>query len=593
MTAIGKLKPLADPAPGAAPTQPHGAAPSVWPLAGNRRRTLLAAAAGFLLLALASMFAGYLAWRTLHAADALIAVADTREATLQAAQALLAADLAQRNYLLRQTAADLAAFGTATARLQTILAQLDPAPALTELQRTAAQAVGALQQAIDLTVSGQPVPAAHDAATRQAIATAQRQAYAMVAMSDREQADLATRQRRIGTQVVLAIVVCLLGSAVLALLLLRDTRRHLSRLAGRESRLHEISTTLDQRVAERTRALTEANMRFAIALSATGVTVALQNRDLRFTWISKGDFGLAPEAILGRTDEEVNPDPSMASIATIKSAVVESGEPARREIRLVNDGAERWLDLSVQPVHDESGAIGGIIAAAIDITRYKEQETRIRLLMREVTHRSLNLLAVIEAIMRQTASNASTVADFEARFSSRLQSLAGSHDLLVQEDWSGASLRALVRSQLGHFADITDTQVEIAGPPLHLQPDAAQHIGMALHELAANAARYGALSMPGGMVRIGWRLLPATPPDAPAATDVQQPGMPPVEEESVELSWQEVGGPPVVPPTRRGFGRIVIERAVARGVHGQVKADYLPEGLRWTLTFPATAVVRI
>jgi PAS domain S-box-containing protein len=588
MTAVGDLKPLADPAPGTVPPEPRDEALSAWPLARTkRRRTLLVAAAGFLLLAFASVLAGYLAWRTLHASDALIAVADTREATLQAAQALLAADSAQRNYLLRQTPSDLAAFGTAAAQLQGILARLDPAPSLTELQRTAAQAVGGLQQAIDLTAAGQPVPASHDAATRQAIATAQRQAHAMVATSDREQADLAVRQRSIGTLVVLAIVTCLLGSACLALLLLRDTRHHLSRLARREARLHEISATLDQRVAERTRALTEANMRFEIALSTTGVTVALQNRDLRFTWISKGDFGLAPEAMLGRTDEELNPDPSMASVTAIKSAVVESGEPARREVRLVHDGAERWLDLSVQPVHDDSGAIGGIIAAAIDITRYKEQETRIRLLMREVTHRSLNLLAVIEAIMRQTASNATNVPDFAARFSSRLQSLAGSHDLLVQEDWSGASLRALVRSQLGHFADITDSQVEIAGPPLHLQPDVAQHIGMALHELAANAARYGALSVPGGMVRIGWRLLPPTLADT--TTD---PPVPAAAEESVELSWQEVGGPPVVPPTRRGFGRIVIERTVARGVHGQVKADYLPEGLRWTLTFPATAVVR-
>jgi len=593
MTAVGDPKPLADMAPGTVPKEAHSEALSTWPLAATRRRRiLLAAAAGFLLLALASIFAGYLAWRTLHTSDALIAAADTREATLRIAEALLAADSAQRDYLPRGNPADLAAFGTATAQLRTILAQLDTAPSPTELRRTTSQAVNRLQHAIDLVTTGQPVPPAHDAATRPAIAAALSQAYAMVAVADQEAARITAHQRRMGTQVVLVIVLCLLGSAVMALLLLRDTRRHLSQLTEREARLHQISTTLDQNVAERTLALTEANMRFEIALSATGVTVALQDRDLRFTWISKGDFGLAPEAILGRTDEEVNPDPSMASVTAIKSAVVESGEAARREIRLVHDGTERWLDLSVQPVHDDVGAIGGIIAAAIDITRYKEQETRIRLLMREVTHRSLNLLAVIEAIMRQTASNATTLADFEARFSSRLQSLAGSHDLLVQEDWSGASLRALVRSQLGHFADITDSKVEIVGPPLHLQPDAAQHIGMALHELAANAARYGALSVPGGTVRIGWRLLPATPQEAPGATDPIQPEPHQAEGERVELSWQEVGGPPVIPPTRRGFGRIVIERTVARGVQGQVKADYLPEGLRWTLTFPATAIVQ-
>lgn len=588
MNAVGELKPLTDPAP----AEPSSDALSAWPMVGVRRRqTLLAAAAGFLLLALASMFAGYLAWRTLRGSDALVATAERREAAVQIAESLLGAEAAQRDYLLRRDPVDRVAFDAVAAQLQTMLAQLAITPSTTELHRTATQAVRVLERTMGLVTAGQPLTAPDDAAARQAVATAQRQAYVLISAAGREQVSIAARQRHMGTQVVLAIVVCLLGSAALALLLLRDTRRHLSQLAQRESRLHQISTTLDQRVAERTRALTEANMRFEIALSASGVTVGLQNRDLRFTWISKGDFGQPPEAMLGRTDEEVNPDPSMTSVTAIKSAVVESGEAARREVRLVHDGTERWLDLSVQPVRDESGSINGIIAAAIDITRYKEQETRIRLLMREVTHRSLNLLAVIEAIMRQTASNATTVADFEVRFSSRLQSLAGSHDLLVQEDWSGASLRALVRSQLGHFADITDSQVEIAGPPLHLQPDAAQHIGMALHELAANAARYGALSVPGGMVQIGWRMLPGTPP-APPATDPTQVGQHEAIGEHVELSWQEVGGPPVSPPTRRGFGRIVIERTVARGVHGQVKADYLPEGLRWTLTFPATAIVR-
>jgi PAS domain S-box-containing protein len=395
------------------------------------------------------------------------------------------------------------------------------------------------------------------------MAEARQAAAALVAAANASLERIAMRQRHLGTWVVLGIVACLLAAAVLAVLLLRDTSRHVRALAQREARLHDLSATLDQRVAERTRALTEVNLRFEIALSATGVTVALQDRALRFTWISKGEYGHTAEEMVGRTDEQVNADPSMASVVALKRGVADSGEPARREIRVVHAGAERWLDLSVQPMRSDTGAIVGIIAAAIDVTHYKEQEARIRLLMREVTHRSLNLLAVIAAIMRQTASNAASVADFEVRFSARLQSLAGSHDLLVQEDWSGASLRALVRSQLGHFADVTDSQTEITGPPLHLQPDAAQHIGMALHELAANAARYGALSVPGGRVVITWHLLPGT----------GEAG------EKVELTWHEVGGPPVAPPTRRGFGRLVIERTVARGVH-------------WTLTFPASFTVR-
>lgn len=586
MTAVGDIKPQAE----LAPPEPAGGTIDGPARANLRRRRhmLLAAAGGFVLLALASLFAGYLAWQTMRTSDALTATTEERRAALLVIAGLASVESAQRGFLLGRDPTDLAAFGASTARLRAALSRLGDGAAAEGVREAATRAVGRLQAAMDMIAGGDAegaLAASRDAATREALADAQRLATAEVDAADRALARITALQRRLGSLVVLAIVVCLLGAAGLALLLLRDTRRHLGELAVRESRLHQISATLDQRVAERTRALTEANLRFEIALSATGVTVALQDRALRFTWISAGGFGLAAEAILGRTDEEVNPDPSMASVGALKRGVVETGEPARREVRVVHGGEERWLDLSVQPVRDDSGAVTGIIAAAIDITRYKEQETRIRLLMREVTHRSLNLLAVIEAIMRQTASNATTVADFEARFSSRLQSLAGSHDLLVQEDWSGASLRALVRSQLGHFADIADSQVEISGPPLHLQPDAAQHIGMALHELAANAARYGALSVPGGKVRIGWHVIRAG--EAAEAGTGTGTG-----EDRIELCWQEEGGPPVVPPTRRGFGRIVIERTVARGVRGVVKAEYLAEGLRWTLSFPSSSVVR-
>jgi two-component sensor histidine kinase len=189
--------------------------------------------------------------------------------------------------------------------------------------------------------------------------------------------------------------------------------------------------------------------------------------------------------------------------------------------------------------------------------------------MRELTHRSKNLLTVIQAIMRQTASNSTAIEDFVSRFTARLQSLAGSHDLLVQEDWQGASMRELVRSQLGHYSDREDPQIELSGGPMQIPPDAAQHIGMALHELATNAAKYGALSTPGGKVQISWQTSPATD-----ATPMCQ------------LTWEESGGPPVERPSRRGFGRVVLERTVARALQGEVSIDYAATGLRWSLEFP-------
>jgi PAS domain S-box-containing protein len=301
-----------------------------------------------------------------------------------------------------------------------------------------------------------------------------------------------------------------------------------------------------------------------------------QDRDLVFTWISKGEFGLSVEEIVGRAQPEVRPGLEQTASLQLKRGVIETGEAARGDIRVVHQqGTEKWFDLSVHPLTSEDGTVTGIIAGAIDITRYKEQEARIRLLMRELTHRSKNLLSVTQAIMRQTAANSMSIDDFEERFSARLQSLAGSHDLLVREDWRGASLRELVRSQLGHYTDLVGSQIELNGEPLHIEPDAAQHIGMAMHELATNAAKFGALSVAEGKVSISWHVAPGPDDGAPRC----------------HISWVESGGPPVARPSRRGFGRVVSERTVARAVQGDVTVEYAREGLRWTLVFPGSFLV--
>jgi PAS domain S-box-containing protein len=371
-----------------------------------------------------------------------------------------------------------------------------------------------------------------------------------------------------------AIVVALVCVAGLAVLLLYDTRRYFGLLETREGTARQLAETLERLVAQRTTELAEVNQRLEAALRASGVTVMTQDRDLVFTWISQGVFGRARQTIVGQAQQDVMPDQGHAAVASLKRGVIESGEPARGDVRVVHDGAETWYNLTVNPLTDAYGVTTGIITGAIDITRYKEQEARIRLLMRELTHRSKNLLTVIQAIMRQTASHSASIEDFETRFLARLQSLAESHDLLVREDWQGAWLRELVASQLNHYIDRADPRIELIGEPLRIRPDAAQHIGMAMHELATNAAKYGALSVPDGKVRVSWHVAPG-PDDAPMCY----------------LSWEESGGPPVERPSHRGFGRVVIERTVARALHGEVRIDYAAAGLRWTLEFPERGVM--
>ena len=220
-----------------------------------------------------------------------------------------------------------------------------------------------------------------------------------------------------------------------------------------------------------------------------------------------------------------------------------------------------------------TGAVVGLAGAAVDITERKQSEAHLRLLMRELTHRSKNLLAVIQAMARQTARHARSVEEFLDQFGARLQALATSHDLLVQESWHGASLAALARQQLGHYLDGPRAQISIGGPPVVLRPEAAQSIGLALHELAANAAKYGALSVPDGHVDIRW------------STRGQKEG------DGVEISWAESDGPDVRTPDHRGFGSLVVENNLSRALDADVRLDFDPAGVRCRIVIPPVHLV--
>ena len=193
----------------------------------------------------------------------------------------------------------------------------------------------------------------------------------------------------------------------------------------------------------------------------------------------------------------------------------------------------------------------------------------IRLFLLEISHRSKNLLAVIQALASQTQRSATSLDDFGVRFSNRLQSLAHSHDLLVDRNWEGIDVADLVRAQLKPFVDQADTRVQMRGDPVLLSPAMAQHIGLALHELATNATKYGALSVPAGRVLVTWHNTHSSD-----GSDI------------LDLSWVERDGPAVGKPTRVGFGTAVIEQLTARGVGGKTELRWSEEGIEWRLTAP-------
>jgi PAS domain S-box-containing protein len=319
-----------------------------------------------------------------------------------------------------------------------------------------------------------------------------------------------------------------------------------------------------------TRCKLEALQRYEIALRRSNVTIFTQDRELRYTSVTDPVFGHGVDGIVGRTDEEVLTAGSRSTIVEMKRNCLLSGQPRNGEFA-VGDGATlRWYDLHVEPLRDTAGATVGLTCVAVDVTERKESDAQARMLLRELTHRSKNLLAIIQAMARQTARHAGSLEGFLEQFAARLQALATSHDLLVQGSWHGVSLHELARSQLDLYAERPQQQISINGPGVILRPEVAQDLGLALHELAANATRYGALSAPEGRVSITWRRL--SPSEGPG----------------VELVWSETGGPTVPPPIRRGFGSLAIERNLARAIDGDVALAFASDGVTCRIVIPET-----
>jgi two-component sensor histidine kinase len=223
------------------------------------------------------------------------------------------------------------------------------------------------------------------------------------------------------------------------------------------------------------------------------------------------------------------------------------------------DGAERWIAAKGRGFFDEAGQPERVVGATVDITERKRAELHLRLLVNELNHRVKNSLATIQAIAVQTFHAARSLPQAQEAFSARIVALAEAHDLLTRENWEGADLLDL----LGRLEDLHggSGRFTTEGGSVRLSPRMALSLSMALHELATNAVKYGALSSLEGQVRISWVVVPG--------------GAHP----RLVLTWTESGGPPVSPPTRRGFGSRLIERGLAAELSGEARIDFQPDGV--------------
>jgi two-component sensor histidine kinase len=190
--------------------------------------------------------------------------------------------------------------------------------------------------------------------------------------------------------------------------------------------------------------------------------------------------------------------------------------------------------------------------------------------MRELAHRAKNQLAVVKGMARQTARQSKSLEEFTEQFNRRLQGLAQSQDVLVRENWQGAWVSELARAQLELFA--AGSRAELTGPELFLDTTAVQNIGFALHELATNASKHGALSTPQGRVIVQWK--------GP-------------EGGRISLDWIEAGGPPVATPVQKGFGHRVVLELVPHALQGSADLEFTADGLRWHLEIPARHALNV
>ena len=315
----------------------------------------------------------------------------------------------------------------------------------------------------------------------------------------------------------------------------------------------------------------------AIVASSIDAIVSIDFTDTILTWNSGAEqlFAYRAEEVLGRKADFLVPPELLPERRTIMHQLMNGEAIEYQTQRRRKDGQTIDVWIRGAPVPGLGGSLVGGSLIIRDITAQTQREAHIRFLMRELTHRSKNLLAVIQAMARQSLSLLSTPEEFVVRFSERLSGLAGSHDLLSSDDWAGASLVQLIRSQLQHYNDLFGTRIRLEGPDLILRPEAAQNIGIALHELSTNAAKFGALSDSNGTVTVSWKIV----------TDE-------LKGRRMQMRWEERGGPPVAPPGHKGFGHMVMDRITGQALGGRSHALFETDGVSWVLDVPMTSVVR-
>jgi PAS domain S-box-containing protein len=360
---------------------------------------------------------------------------------------------------------------------------------------------------------------------------------------------------------------------------LRAKVRVFAELFRKTRELERLNSKLERHVAERTAELEASNMR--LTQSEQGRSLALAAGQMgSWDWDLATDewswdegqyriFGVRPESFkitAGTIRRLIHPD-DWLPLHELANGMAEGARAQQTEFRALRPNGEiRWCIGTAAATVDGAGKVLRISGVTIDVTDRKEAEERQVLLAREVDHRARNALAVIQSIIRLT--RAKSVDDYVQAIEGRIKALARAHTLLSDSRWRGADLATLVADELAPYR--AGDKVACSGPDISLQPATAQGLALALHELATNAAKHGALSSPNGRITLDWQL----------------------ESDDLSLHWTESGGPPIAHPSTRSFGLKVIVASIEQQLGGRVTFDWDSRGLRCAFSIPRSELTR-
>lgn len=366
---------------------------------------------------------------------------------------------------------------------------------------------------------------------------------------------------QLGVQSMVAVPIIRNGSCDAILFAQHDQPRHWNRhdihlarsAAGRL--WHELAR------ARATMALQESERRHRLVFEQARDIIFTANLDQRISACNPAAaaaLGLPAEEIVGRSIGDFVPAEEFERTTAMLKQKLSEGGMTRYEVSVFAAGGRlRQWDVNSALTIDVDGNPIGLHAVARDVTEQRAFEEQQKLLINELNHRVKNTLALVQGLALQSFKHNCTVAEGQDIFQARLGMLAAGHDLLTREKWEGATVAALVTDATAPYADPAG-RISAEGGHVFLAPQAAISLGMALHELGTNAAKYGALSTPGGKVAINWAL---------------------EENRSFTFTWRECEGPAVAVPKRMGFGLKMIERALSNDLEGQVKIEFEPAGI--------------